>query len=96
MSDPLLTNYEIANIFVTSYVGAMTSTQIQKTVPNTIDITNKKAVQRFLRLEVIKELLQTKYRVYFKGLTLIQVSRLQDLPNAAVPLETYKLISQQG
>ena len=74
----------------------MTSTQIQKTVPNTIDITNKKAVQRFLRLEVIKELLQTKYSVYFKGLTLIQVSRLLDLPKAAVPLETYKLISQQG
>ena len=95
MSEPLLTNYEIAKIFVTSYVGAMTSTQIQKTVPNTIDITNKKAVQRFLRLEVIKELLQTKYSVYFKGLTLIQVSRLLDLPKAAVPLETYKLISQQ-
>mgnify|MGYP003433617987 FL=1 len=96
MSEPLLTNYEKKKIFVTSYVGAMTSTQIQKTVPNTIDITNKKAVQRFLRLEVIKELLQTKYSVYFKGLTLIQVSRLLDLPKAAVPLETYKLISQQG
>ena len=96
MSEPLQTNYEIAKVFVTSYVGAMTSTQIQEIVPKTIDITNRKAVQRFLRLEVIKELLQTKHSIYFKDLTLIQVSRLLDLPKAAVPLQTYKLISQQG
>ena len=95
MSEPLQDNYEVAKLLTTSYVAAMTTNRIKEILPSTIDITNRKVVQRFLRLEVIKELLSTAHKQWFKDLTIQQVARLLDVPKHYVTKEDYAYISQQ-
>ena len=95
MPEPLQDNYEVAKLLTTSYVAAMTPNRIKEILPPTIDITNRKAVQRFLRSEVIKELLSTAHKQWFKDLTIQQVSRLLDVPKHYVTKEDYAYISQQ-
>ena len=95
MSEPLQDNYEVAKLLTTSYVAAMTPNRIKEILPSTIDITNRKAVQRFLRLEVIKQLLSTAHKRWFKDLTIQQVARLLDVPKHYVTKEDYAYISQQ-
>ena len=95
MSEPLQDNYEVAKLLTTSYIAAMTPNRIKEILPSTIDITNRKVVQRFLRLEVIKELLSTAHKQWFKDLTIQQVARLLDVPKHYVTKEDYAYISQQ-
>lgn len=69
-------NYDTAKLLVTSFVDAIPRETIATLLPSHVDIANRTAVRKALRLLVVIRLLSSRYNIYFVDLTAKQVASL--------------------
>lgn len=69
-------NYDTAKLLVTSFVDAIPRETIATLLPAHVDIANRTAVRKALRLLVVIRLLSSRYNIYFVDLTAKQVASL--------------------
>ena len=78
-------NYEVAKLLVTSHISITKGDVLKEIIPPSINITNRKDVDTYLRQHYLDYYLTTKHAHYFQELTRKELSQLLKLPIGAIP-----------